>query len=125
MPTVGQSSGADLAPLWMPEKSAVADQRWGSEMSDGAVGIILFVIITVIVSALVHRWTTRFWIGCLVATAISVVGFQLLAYAHAGHFDPFILIAIPVSGLLGFLVSILVGKVIESMRRRKQTGERI
>ncbi len=109
----------------MPEKSAVADQHLRSEMSAGAIGIILLVIITVIVSALIHRWTTRFWTGCLVATVISVVGFQLVAYAHAGHLDPFILIAIPVSGLLSFLVSILVGKVIENMRRRKQTGERI
>jgi ABC-type Mn2+/Zn2+ transport system permease subunit len=109
----------------MPEKSAAADQRLRSEMSDGAVGIILLVVITVIVSALIHRWTTRFWTGCLVATVISVVGFQLVAYAHNGHLDPFVLIAIPVSGLLSFLVSILVGKVIESMRRRKQTDEGI
>lgn len=88
-------------------------------MSDGAIGIILLLLITVIVSAVVHRWIRRFWSGCLVATVISVVGFQLLAYAHAGHLDPFILIAIPVSGLLSFLISILVGKVIENMRRRK------
>jgi fructose-specific phosphotransferase system IIC component len=88
-------------------------------MSDGAIGIILLVAITAIVSALVHRWITRFWSGCLVATAISVLGFQLLAYAHAGHLDPFVLIAIPVSGLLSFLVSILIGKVIESLRPRK------
>jgi len=88
-------------------------------MSDGAIGIILLVIISAIVSALVHRWTTRFWNGCLLATLISVVGFQLLAYAHAGYLDPFVLIAIPVSGLLSFLVSVLVGKVIENMRQRK------
>ena len=94
-------------------------------MSDGAVGTILLVIIAAIVSALIHRWTTRFWSGCLLATVISVAGFQLLAYAYAGHLDPFILIAIPMSGLFSFLVSILVGKVIENMRRRKQPGEGI
>ena len=91
-------------------------------MSDGAIGIILLLLITAIVSALVHRWIIRFWSGCLVATVISVIGFQLLAYAHAGHLDPFVLIAIPVSALLSFLVSILVGKVVENMRRRKSTN---
>jgi len=87
-------------------------------MSDGAVGLVLLIVVSLGVSGLIHWRTKVFWLGCLSSTMLSVVIFQLIAFVRLGYVDPFILIAIPVSGLVTLAISVVVGKALQSQRRK-------
>ena len=89
-------------------------------MSDGYIGLLLLTLITGFTSLMVHRKTIHFVFGCIVSAALSVSVFQLIAYVHLGHIDPFILIALPMSLLLSLGISVFMGKVVQSQRRRRE-----
>ena len=94
-------------------------------MSDGAIGIVLLLAITLLISVVIHRRSTRFWRACLAATAASLVVFEVFAYIRVGYFDPFNVIAVPMSFLISFPVSVIVGNTIRSLRRKAERTRNI
>lgn len=51
-------------------------------MSEGAIGIIILVSISVVTAVAVHRFLHRYFSASLVAAVLSNAIFQFLAYLH-------------------------------------------
>jgi hypothetical protein len=89
-------------------------------MSEGTLGLLVLFTVA-FVSAAGWHWVLRsFPAATLLATATAVVLFQVVAYAHLGHLDPFFMVAVATSSVVCFAVSLLVGWVFFAMRRRKR-----
>ncbi|MBP7454336.1 MAG: hypothetical protein KA914_16270 [Ottowia sp.] len=86
-------------------------------MSEGAVGLIVLVIISTSAAYLSHRWIAHFAAASLCATVASCVLFQLAAYAYSGHVDPFIKIAVVISALAALTIAIVVGMLMDHRQK--------
>jgi hypothetical protein len=81
-------------------------------MSEGAIGILLLLGISGAVATVTHWLYRRFIIACFLSTFIATLLFQIAAFLHLGHHDPFFPIAVAVAGSISFLVALLVGGVV-------------
>jgi hypothetical protein len=89
-------------------------------MSEGAQGLLVLLTVALISAAAWHWVLLSFPAATLLATATAVVLFQLVAYAHLGHLDPFFMVAVATSSVVCFVVSLFVGWAFVVMRRRKR-----
>ena len=87
-------------------------------MSDGAVGLLVLVAISIGSAAAWHFKFREYAIAAGCAAATSVVVFQVVAYLQAGYLDPFFPIAVVTSSLLSFAIALIVGIPFWQRRRR-------
>ena len=90
-------------------------------MSEGAIGIIILVSISVVTAVAVHLFLHRYFSASLVAAVLSNAIFQFLAYLHVGYLDPFLPIALLVGGALAYAIALIVGLVILAYRKAQKS----
>lgn len=78
-------------------------------MSEGTIGILVLITISVIVSLIVHHKIHDYILAIVISVIISCISFQIAAYLHAGYLDPFFLIAVATSSIIIAVISSLVG----------------
>ena len=91
-------------------------------MSEAAVGMLVLCVTAVVVSATFHIIVRRYALASIAAAVVSSVLFQCFAYIHAGHLDPFFLIAFIVGGALAFGIALIVGIPFLVRRRKSPPG---
>lgn len=89
-------------------------------MSDGTIGVILLVAVVVTASLLMHSLVLRFWLANLIAAVLGTVVLHTVAYIERGYSDPFDVVSIPISFLVGLGLSALVGTAVNSVRRSRR-----
>lgn len=86
-------------------------------MSEGAIGIIILVVISVLTAVAMHLFRRRLFSAALVAAVISNAIFQFIAYLHVGYLDPFLPIALIIGGALAYAIALIVGFIILAYRK--------
>lgn len=86
-------------------------------MSESTIGILILLGISGVVATVTHSLCRRFIIACFLSAFVSTVLFQIAAFLHLGHLDPFVLIALPVGGSISFVIALVVGAVVRRFRR--------
>lgn len=86
-------------------------------MTEGEIGLVVHVAISVGVAVVVHWRERRFLRAVLVSSALATVLFQLAAYVHLGQLDPFFPIAVVVGGVSSAVLSAVVGGAFMLGRR--------
>ena len=86
-------------------------------MSEGSTGLLVFFAIAIVSAVLWHRVVEIFSVAVVGATITAVVAFQIAAYWHAGHVDPFVVVAVVTTAAMSLVISILIGLPIRKRRR--------
>jgi len=89
-------------------------------MSDGTIGVLLFVTVALFASLLMHIWIGHFWLANLAAAALGTTILHVVAYIKLGYADPFDIFSIPISFLVGLGISAFVGTAVRSLRRSQE-----
>ncbi len=89
-------------------------------MSEGAIGLIVLVSLSVVAAVVSHLLVRRYVLAAACGALVADVLFQIAACMHLGYLDPFILIAFVVAGGLAFSIGLVVGLPFRLMRRRAQ-----
>jgi hypothetical protein len=89
-------------------------------MSEGAIGLIVLVSLSVVAAVVSHMLVRRYLLAAACGALVADILFQVAAFVHLGHLDPFILIAFVVAGGLAFGIALVVGLPFRFMRRRAQ-----
>jgi hypothetical protein len=94
-------------------------------MDEGTVGLIVFFTIAVI-SALMWHWLVPIYVLATVgATVTTVIAFQVAAYLHLGYLDPFFLIALVTSSVMGAGVALHVGLPFRPRRKPHAVNNKV
>jgi len=88
-------------------------------MSEVTVGWLVLLSISAGSAWVWHILLRSFLLASLLATATSVVLFQVAAYLHAGYLDPFFLIAVATSTAICLVVAVVVGMLVRGAGRGK------
>ena len=84
-------------------------------------GIVILLLITALATTAWHYYLPQYFVASVGAAITSVVLFQLGAYFHLGHLDPFFPIAVVASFAVALAFSLLIGlplrSVIKKIRR--------
>jgi hypothetical protein len=75
------------------------------------------VAISVVVALVVHWRERRLLRAVLMSSVLATVLFQVAAYVHLGHIDPFFPIAVVVGGVSSAVISAVVGGAFMLGRR--------
>jgi len=70
--------------------------------------ILVFILLVVISTVLLRKWTKSNVTTMILAPLISCVLYQIIGYFIQGYWDPFLVIAIVVSYVISFIMSIIV-----------------
>ena len=73
--------------------------------------------IIVLCSVVAHMLQRRFWFAVAMAACSSALLFQIAAFVHLGHLDPFFMIALAVSLPIGAFGAILIGGLFRLGRK--------
>ena len=92
-------------------------KRNEDDMSEGAIGIIILIAISVITTVAVHLFLRRYFSASLIAAVLSSAIFQFIAILHVGYLDPFLPIALLVGGALAYAIALIVGLIILAYRK--------
>lgn len=87
-------------------------------MTEGQVGMLIFITITLISSIIWHLYNLSFDKAVVGATVTSVVIFQVIAYLQSDCVDPFFWIAVAMSALYSCVIAIGVGVVFGLFRKK-------
>lgn len=88
-------------------------------MNEGLEGILILLGITVVTALASHALIRTYLAASLVAAFVSVVAFQGLNYAHLGYVDPYLPIAVVVSAVICFVLSLAIGLPFRRKRLRQ------
>ena len=93
-------------------------------MSEGAVGMLVLVGISVAVPLIGHSLSTRYLPTSVLSGVISITAFLAIVLLR-GDRDPFIAIAAVVGGGLAVLIALLVGLpfIFRRTQKRERTGQ--
>ena len=80
-------------------------------MSEGAIGFIAFIATCTITAIIGHLFLRRYFIASLISAIVSTVIFQIIIFLHLGYLDPFLPIAVIVSGALALAISLIIGLI--------------
>jgi hypothetical protein len=80
-------------------------------------GLLVFLLLTLISAVLWHRFLPKYSIAVVGAMLSAVLLFQGVAFVQLGYLDPFAPIAALTSGGMALIVSLLVGLPIRARRR--------
>jgi hypothetical protein len=90
-------------------------------MSEGIEGILILLGVTVAAALTSHALFKQYLLASGAAAVTSVATFQALNYAHLGHVDPFLPVAVLVSTPVCFVLSLAIGLPFRQ-KRMKQEG---
>jgi hypothetical protein len=85
-------------------------------VDEGTVGILVFAALAVSVSFVWHRHIRSFGAAVLVSGPVAAILFQVVAALHIGYVDPFFVIALLTTTMIGWLVSCIVGYTLRRAR---------
>ena len=85
-------------------------------MSEGTIGILILLGISVLVATVTHCLCRRYIIACFLSAVVATLLFQTVAFLRLGYLDPFLLIAVAVGGSLSFSIALGVGGVVRRVR---------
>ena len=86
-------------------------------MSEGAIGIIILIVISGITAVAVHLFLRRYFTASLISAVLSNAIFQFVAYLYVGYLDPFWPIALGIGGALAFAIALIVGPIIKAYKK--------
>ena len=86
-------------------------------MSEGMVGLIVLVAISVTAAIIWHAFAKRYFTASIASALMAAVAFQVAAYVHLGHLDPFFPIAVVASLVAAFVIALLVGLPFRARRK--------
>lgn len=86
-------------------------------MSEGIEGILIFGVVSVICSLLSHYAIRAYVFASIIAAIFTAVALQVVFYFELGYVDAFFQIAMVTSGLMAFVVALIIG--IPFRRKRK------
>ena len=92
----------------------------GCIMGRSAGGFATFCAVSVFVSLAVHLRMQKFLVACLLSAVISSLLFQLVEVLMSGYLDPFFAIALVNSTFLALGISVVVGRILAIIRRRRR-----
>jgi len=85
-------------------------------MDESAVGLLVFGLIAVISSIGWHIFVSQYRTAVIRAAITSVILFQIAAYIHLGHLDPFFIVAVVTTGVISLAVAALIGLPFRTLR---------
>ena len=86
-------------------------------MSEGTIGIIILLGISVAAALVFHQlFPRRFALASLLSAAIASPLFLVVATLREGHLDPFAPIALVTGAAVAFVVALVVGAIVRSLR---------
>jgi hypothetical protein len=74
-------------------------------MDEGALGIEMFIVISVLFSLIAHWKLKKVWIAICSSVFLSVAAFQVASYIHLGYLDKYYVVAVVTSSLLALAIS--------------------
>ena len=77
-------------------------------MSEGTIGLIVFAVLALICPLIAHFVVREARLAHVIAVVATVSLFQIGAYWHLGHLDPFWLVAVITTGAMAFAASVAV-----------------
>jgi len=89
-------------------------------MSDGTIGVLLLVTVVIFASLLMHIWIGHFWLANSAAAAFGTTILHVAAYIKRGYADPFDVVSIPISFIVGLGISAFVGTAVRDLRRSRE-----
>jgi hypothetical protein len=92
-------------------------------MNEGDAGLVIFGIITITSAAIWHSFVTDYILAVLGATVSSVIVFQVVAFIYAGFLDPFFIIAMITTGIVSFIIALVIGAVMKWLKRHDKLKE--
>ncbi len=87
-------------------------------MSEGAIGILILIGISVIVAVLAHCFIRHYVLAVACTAFIASLAFNVAAYAH--HPDPFVGLALVFGAVYSGGIAALIGVPFILYRRKKQ-----
>ena len=92
-------------------------------MSEGEQGMLVLAIASVGSAIVVHAFIRNYLKACTIAAVVATIVFQVAAYVHLGHLDPFAIVALVVGGAVAFVAALVVGLPYRVVRSRNASGE--
>jgi hypothetical protein len=89
-------------------------------MAKSVLPIIVFFIIAIIISYLVHKKIKNYLLACVMAGILSSVIYQIIGFIVIGYLDPFYLMAFYFGTVIAFFTAMLIGFPIK--KKRDQVG---
>lgn len=82
-------------------------------MDNETLGVSIFVVICIVLSLTAHWKLKSFWVASFSAAVLAVITFQTIAYVQLGYMDPFLPIAMVVSGVIAIFISCIIGGIFK------------
>jgi len=80
--------------------------------------VLIFVLLVVIVSAVIHKYTKTIAGPSLTSALICSILFHLIEYAVVGHFDSLVMVSIIISFLVAFFVALGIGTLMRKSGKK-------
>ena len=85
-------------------------------MSEGAIGFLILVTISVVTAFIAHCLDRRIVRASIISVVVATVLFHTAAYLHQGYVDPMLPIAVVVGGAVSFVIAIAIGVLVWKFR---------
>jgi hypothetical protein len=82
------------------------------------VGMLVFGALAISVAVVCHRRISSFATAVLVSGPVAALLFQVVAALHVGYVDPFFLIGLVTTTVVGWIVSSIVGFALGARRAK-------
>ena len=85
-------------------------------MDTGLTGLLIFLALVVFISIPVHFFSKNIFFAAFVSGLISALILDLLDTIHLGYINPFFIIALFTSTIIGFVISLCIGLMLHKMK---------
>lgn len=85
--------------------------------------ILIFVLMAVASSLVCHYVIKSYTLASVAAAFVAAFSFQVFNYLAIGYLDPFAIIALLITWLIGFVLALLVGLAFVFERRKIKSPE--
>jgi len=79
--------------------------------------VIRDLLIALVFALISHAFISKWLLACLAAAVLFAVTLQIYAFATTGYVDGWIIIALPVSALIGFAIAASIGVPFLAIRK--------
>ena len=88
-------------------------------MTESTQGILVLLGTSAVSGVLFHYFLPSLIKASVLSAVLASVLFQVLAYFHLGHLDPFFVIALFTGGAIAFVVALFIGVLFQKYRRHQ------
>lgn len=87
-------------------------------------GILIFLTIAIGISLVCHYLMKSYILASVTSALLASIAFQLLNLIFQGYLDPLAIIALLITGLIGFVISLLLGLpfLLERRKAKEKVG---